>query len=64
MDLQDHFHVMKPLSKTELVNITGGNITGSLINAFTSAFKLVHDIGKSLGSSIMRIKENKICEIE
>lgn len=54
----------KKLSINELKIITGGeSITGSLINAITSGIKAVFDIGKSLGSSIRRLKEKKLCEV-
>ena len=52
------------LSKEELKQIDGGtSISGSIINAFTDAIKTLYDVGKSLGSSIRRLKEKKLCEI-
>lgn len=52
------------LKREELENIEGGNsLTGTLINAFTDAVKTLFNIGRSLGSSIRRIKEKHICKV-
>ena len=54
----------KYLSKEELKNIDGGSsITGSLITAFIEGIKTVRSLGRSLGSSIRRLKEKKLCTI-
>ena len=64
MDLLDQRNVMNRLNKEELMEIDGGfSITGSLVNAFISAFKTVYDFGRSLGSAFRRIKEDKLCEV-
>lgn len=56
--------MIKNISKEELRQINGGtSITGSLIDAFTDAVKTIFEVGKSLGSSFRRIKENKLCKI-
>ena len=55
---------MKELNKNELMNIEGGfSISGSIINAFTSAVKAVVDLGRSFGSSIRRIATNNLCKL-
>lgn len=55
---------MKELDNKELMNIEGGfSITGSIINAFTSAVKAIVDLGRSLGSSIRRISSNNLCKL-
>ena len=55
---------MKILSENELTMIDGGiNITGTLVNAFTSAAKTVLDFGRNLGSALRRIGGKKICKI-
>ncbi len=55
--------MVENLTKDELKNIDGGSLTGTLISAFTSGVKTLFDIGKSLGNSIRRIAEGKLCEI-
>lgn len=48
----------------ELMQIVGGfNITGTIINAFTSAGKFIYSLGQSLGSAIRRIGNNNVCQI-
>lgn len=50
------------LSSLELLNISGG-ATPSIINAFVKGISILIDLGKSLGSAIRRITDNKSCEI-
>lgn len=66
MESHDHLHAIKHLSSEELLNINGGaiSITGTLVNGITNGFRMIHEIGKSLGSSIIRIKEDTLCKIE
>lgn len=46
----------------ELSKIRGGfNISATLLNAFARIITSVYDIGNSLGSSLRRIKDKKIC---
>ena len=48
----------------DLMLIVGGfNITGTIINAFTSAGKFIYSLGQSLGSAIRRIGNNNICQV-
>jgi len=49
----------------ELMLIAGGglNITGTLVNAVLSVSKFIYQVGQSLGSSIRRIGNNKLCRI-
>ena len=55
---------MSKLNKQELVIITGGfSLTATIINAFVTVGKFIYDTGKSLGSSIRRISDNKLCTI-
>lgn len=55
---------MKKLTEQELIDVIGGwSLTGTLVNAFTSAAKTVMDFGRSLGSAIRRIGSNKLCKI-
>lgn len=53
---------MYQLTNEELFNIYGGiNLTGSLINSFTSGIKVILDISRSLGTAIRRIYAKKLC---
>lgn len=48
----------------ELMLIVGGlNVTGTLINAFTSAVKFIYSTGQALGSAIRRIGSNDLCPL-
>lgn len=45
-----------------LSKIKGGiSISATLLNAFARIISSVYDIGNSLGSSLRRIKDKKIC---
>lgn len=51
-------------NKEELLTITGGlNVTGSIVNAFTSGIKVILDVGRSLGTAIRRITLGSLCRI-
>ena len=65
MDSLDQKNVMNKLNNSELKEIEGGtSITGTIINAFTSSMKTLFEFGRSLGNSIRRIKEDKLCSIQ
>lgn len=50
------------MKKEELIKIYGGaNITSSLLNSFSKIFELFFEVGQSLGTSIRKIKEKKLC---
>lgn len=55
---------MYDLTNKELKSIIGGiNITAAFINGVKGIFSIFYDFGNSLGSSIRRIKEKKLCPI-
>ncbi len=55
---------MNNLNKNQLQNIEGGlSLSGTIISAFTSGIKTVLDIGRSLGTALRRVKEDKICAL-
>ena len=54
---------MNKLNQNELMKINGGGISGTLINAITTAGKFIYNIGHSLGSSIRRIAGDSYCKI-
>ena len=50
------------ISDDELLRIYGGSVSATFINAFVKGISLLVELGKSLGSSIRRVSDNKICE--
>ena len=64
MDMQDHLDVVDRLSKQELLQIAGGrSISGTLVNAFNSAFKTVYSFGQNFGGAMRRIITRRLCSI-
>lgn len=45
------------LSKTELVKIYAGAISGTVLNAFSRIFTIFFEIGRAVGASIKKIRE-------
>lgn len=64
MDTLDHKNVMTNLNREDLRKVDGGSLTGSLVDAFTNAFKTVLDFGRSLGSAIRRLSEGNVCALK
>ena len=61
MAMQDHLNVVDKLSKNELQDIVGGrSISGTVINAFTSAFKTVYGFGQDFGGAMRRFRKRKL----
>ncbi|MBR3210015.1 MAG: hypothetical protein IKF82_07125 [Bacilli bacterium] len=50
------------ISDDELLNVYGGGVSSTFINAIVKGIFLIVELGKSLGSSIRRVSDNKICE--
>ena len=64
MAMQDHLDVADKLSKRELQNIiVGRSISGTIINAFTSAFKTVYGFGQDFGGAMRRFRKRKLCQL-
>lgn len=53
---------MKELSKEESMSLYAGGITSSILNAIIKGINVVADLGRSLGSAIRRIFDNKLCD--
>ena len=51
------------LNERELLEIKGGSLSASLINGLVRGISIICDLGRSLGSTIRRISENKPCGI-
>jgi len=54
---------MKKLNKVEMLNVSGGAISASFINAIARGINTLLDLGRSLGTSIRRSISGKICSI-
>ena len=64
MDMQDHQNVVDKLSRQELLLVYGGkSISGTIVNAFTSAFKTVYGFGQDFGGALRRFKNRKLCSL-
>lgn len=50
------------ISDNELMTITGGGASAPLINAIVKGISLIIELGKSLGSTIRRVSDNRPCE--
>lgn len=48
-------------SKRELIEIEGGNISATMINAIVRGFQFLFEVGKSIGSSISRMVSKNYC---
>lgn len=64
MDMQDHLNVADRLTINELKLIVGGrSLSGTIINAFTSAFKTVYGFGQDFGGAMRRFKKRQLCQL-
>ena len=55
---------MKNITEEQLNEISGGAVSGPIINAFVNVIKLLRDAGYNLGSGIRRISENNLCPLK
>ncbi len=49
------------MTDKELLSITAGEISGTLLNAISRIFITVLEIGRTIGSAINRAKNKKYC---
>ncbi len=54
---------MKKLDDIDLKNITGGELSSSLLNSISKIASTIYELGRSFGSSIRRIVTGNICQI-
>lgn len=56
---------MKKINDKDLLLIVGGasTLSGTILNQLNKLISILVDSGKSLGSSIRRISEDKICPL-
>lgn len=57
---------MKKINDKDLLLIVGGasTLSGTILNQLNKLINILVDSGKSLGSSIRRISEDKICPLD
>ena len=57
---------MKKIKDKDLLLIVGGasTLSGTILNQLNKLISILVDSGKSLGSSIRRISEDKICPLD
>ncbi len=64
MVIQDPLNVAGKLSKDEMLQVVGGvKISGTVVNAFTSAFKVLYGFGQEFGSALRRIIKKRLCSL-
>lgn len=49
------------LSKNELIYVTGGGISSSMINSITKLITTLMDLGRAIGSALRYAKSGKKC---
>lgn len=49
------------LEEKELLMLRGGAITGTFLNAVTRMFSVLLELGRSIGSAIVRYKTKNYC---
>ena len=55
---------MRDVRSNSLRDIRGGYISGSIFNGIASIFRILRDVGVSLGSSLRRVEEDKLCPLK
>lgn len=49
------------MNKEELISVSGGGISGTILNAISRLIDTVLDLGRAIGSSIRRMQTNNKC---
>ena len=55
--------MMNRINNNELMNIVGGALSGSILNAIYDIYDFIFNLGRKLGSSFRREEENEYCSI-
>lgn len=53
---------MKKLTNKELLEISGGGISGAVITAFIKGINTILELGRSLGTAIRRMYTGNLCK--
>lgn len=54
--------LMKELTKAELLEISGGGISGAIITAFVRGINTILELGRSLGTAVRRMQTGCFCK--
>ena len=54
---------VKELNEKEMLNISGGTLTSSFINAINGIINTIYELGKETGSAIRRLTTGSYCHI-
>lgn len=54
---------MEILKQEDLKLINGGSLSGTLINSIVRGVNLIFDLGRAIGSAILRLRNKVRCEI-
>ena len=54
---------MTKLNKEQLLNVTGGGISATLLNAIVRGVNVFLEVGRSVGSAIRRLLKGHKCAI-
>jgi len=54
---------MHKLNNQELISVTGGALSSSLLNSISKIAGTLYDLGKAFGSSVRRIIGGSLCQI-
>ena len=54
---------MQKLNKKQLLNVTGGSISSTLLNAVVRGVNVFLEVGRSVGSAIRRFLSGQKCSI-
>lgn len=54
---------MRKLNKEQLMKVTGGSISATLLNALVRGANVFLDVGRSIGTAIRRFLSGKKCSI-
>lgn len=52
---------MQTLTKQELLNIKGGSLSSTMLNAITKSVSTLFSIGQAVGSAIRRVWSKNYC---
>ena len=50
------------MTDTELINVRGGGLSGTILNGVVKAFTIALELGRSLGTALRRIKSGNTCK--
>ena len=55
--------LVRELKEKEMINIDGGSLTSSFINAIAKIVNILYEIGEATGSAIRRVTTGNYCNV-